>query len=74
MNSNKYCVIMAGGTGTRFWPLSTKSKPKQFLDILGTGRTLLQQTFDRMVRVCPPENVFIVTNEIYKEIVSEQWK
>ena len=72
MKSNKYCVIMAGGTGTRFWPLSTKQKPKQFLDILGTGRTLLQQTFDRMVRVCPAENVYIVTNEIYKDIVSEQ--
>lgn len=72
MKSNKYCVIMAGGTGTRFWPLSTKSKPKQFLDILGTGRTLLQQTFDRMTRVCPAENVFIVTNEIYRDVVSQQ--
>ncbi len=63
---------MAGGTGTRFWPLSTKSKPKQFLDILGTGRTLLQQTFDRLIQVCPVENVFIVSNEIYKDIISEQ--
>ena len=72
MKSNKYCVIMAGGTGTRFWPLSTKSKPKQFLDILGTGRTLLQQTYDRMIRVCPVENIFIVTNEIYRDIIFEQ--
>ena len=72
MESNKYCVIMAGGTGTRFWPLSTRSKPKQFLDILDTGRTLLQQTFDRMTRICPAENVFIVTNEIYNEVVANQ--
>jgi mannose-1-phosphate guanylyltransferase len=63
---------MAGGTGTRFWPLSTRSKPKQFLDILGTGRTLLQQTFDRMSRVCPIENIFIVTNELYREIIEDQ--
>jgi len=72
MKSNKYCVIMAGGTGTRFWPLSTRNKPKQFLDILGTGRTLLQQTFDRMIRICPVEHVFIVTNEIYREVVADQ--
>ena len=72
MESNTYCVIMAGGTGTRFWPLSTKHKPKQFLDILGTGRTLLQQTFDRLSRVAPVENIYIVTNEIYNDIIKEQ--
>lgn len=72
MESNNYCVIMAGGTGTRFWPLSTKTQPKQFLDILGTGRTLLQQTFDRLINVCPPKNIYIVTNEIYDKIVKAQ--
>jgi mannose-1-phosphate guanylyltransferase len=63
---------MAGGTGTRFWPLSTKKKPKQFLDILGTGRTLLQQTFDRLTKISPIQNIYIVTNEIYHDIIREQ--
>lgn len=63
---------MAGGVGSRFWPLSKTKKPKQFLDILGTGRTLLQQTFDRFIRVCPKENIYIVTNEIYAKQVAEQ--
>jgi mannose-1-phosphate guanylyltransferase len=63
---------MAGGTGTRFWPLSTKSKPKQFLDILGTGRSLLQMTFDRFKKICPVENIFIVTNERYNKVIKEQ--
>ena len=63
---------MAGGTGTRFWPLSKIEKPKQFLDILGTGRTLLQQTFDRFAEICPKENIYIVTNEIYIELTKEQ--
>ena len=49
MDKNNYCVIMAGGIGSRFWPLSKTQRPKQFLDILGTGRTLLQQTFDRFI-------------------------
>jgi mannose-1-phosphate guanylyltransferase len=68
MNKNSYCVIMAGGIGSRFWPYSRTSKPKQFLDILGTGRTLLQQTFDRFSKIMPAENILIVTNKIYKEI------
>ncbi len=63
---------MAGGIGSRFWPLSRHEKPKQFLDILGTGKTLLQQTFDRMNHICPAENILIVTNDVYKKIVIEQ--
>jgi mannose-1-phosphate guanylyltransferase len=72
MQQNNYCVIMAGGVGSRFWPLSRTRKPKQFLDILGTGRTLLQHTFDRFAKICPKENILVVTNEIYTELVSEQ--
>lgn len=63
---------MAGGIGSRFWPLSKNSKPKQFLDILGIGKTLLQQTFERFEKICPYENIYIVTNEIYKDLVVEQ--
>ena len=63
---------MAGGVGSRFWPLSRMNKPKQFLDILGTGRTLLQMTFDRFKSVCPIENIYIVTSSIYKETINEQ--
>ena len=63
---------MAGGIGSRFWPISKTKKPKQFLDILGTGRTLLQQTFDRFIKICPKENIYIVTNEIYANQVAEQ--
>jgi mannose-1-phosphate guanylyltransferase len=63
---------MAGGVGTRFWPMSTTSHPKQFLDILGTGRTLIQQTFDRFKDLCPPENIYVVTSEIYETLVGEQ--
>ncbi len=63
---------MAGGIGSRFWPLSTTRKPKQFLDILGIGRTLIQQTFDRFNKIIPAENIYIVTNELYKDIILEQ--
>jgi len=63
---------MAGGVGSRFWPLSRLNKPKQFLDILGTGRTLLQITFDRFSTICPVENIYIVTSELYKNTVLEQ--
>lgn len=72
MNKNNYVVIMAGGIGARFWPMSRTAHPKQFIDILGTGKTLIQQTFDRFMTVCPKENVYIVTNEIYKEMILEQ--
>lgn len=63
---------MAGGVGSRFWPLSRSAKPKQFLDILGTGKTLLQQTFDRFKNICPTENIFIVSNRDYKNVILEQ--
>ncbi|MBK6835628.1 MAG: mannose-1-phosphate guanylyltransferase [Bacteroidetes bacterium] len=69
---NQYCIIMAGGVGSRFWPMSKTNHPKQFLDILGTGRTLLQQTFDRFEGICPPENIYIVTSDQYKELVYQQ--
>ena len=63
---------MAGGIGSRFWPMSRAEMPKQFLDILGTGKTLIQQTVDRFKTICPVENILIVTNEQYKSIVLEQ--
>lgn len=69
---NQYCIIMAGGVGTRFWPMSTTNHPKQFLDILGTGKTLIQQTFERFKELCPAENIYVVTNDIYEQLVSEQ--
>ncbi|MDP3461721.1 MAG: mannose-1-phosphate guanylyltransferase [Bacteroidales bacterium] len=72
INKNNYCVIMAGGVGARFWPMSKTSKPKQFIDILGIGKTLIQMTFDRLCSICPPENVYIVTNDIYRDQVLEQ--
>ncbi len=69
---NRYVIIMAGGVGSRFWPLSRRKKPKQFLDILGTGETLIQQTFRRFKSICPAENIFIVTSEEHKNLVTEQ--
>ena len=69
---NNYCVIMAGGIGSRFWPMSRTAFPKQFIDILGTGQTLIQQTFDRLLKLAPKENIYIVTNDIYKSLVIEQ--
>ncbi len=67
-----YAIIMAGGVGTRFWPMSTTQQPKQFLDILGTGQTLLQQTYHRMSKVCPNENIFVVTSNSYEDLVRSQ--
>jgi len=67
-----YCVIMAGGIGSRFWPLSKSDMPKQFLDILGTGRTFLQQTYDRLKKICPNENFYVVTSVDYKDLVMRQ--
>ena len=72
MDSNRYCVIMAGGIGSRLWPLSRKGYPKQFHDILGCGRTLLQQTYDRYSRIVPKENIIVSTNIEYSELVREQ--
>jgi mannose-1-phosphate guanylyltransferase len=70
--NNKYCVIMAGGIGSRFWPMSRHSHPKQFIDVLGIGRTLLQHTYDRFLKLCPKENIFVVTNDVYIPLVQEQ--
>lgn len=67
-----HLVIMAGGIGSRFWPMSTPSCPKQFVDVLGCGRTFIQLTVDRFEGVVPPENVWVVTSEAYKDIVAEQ--
>lgn len=72
MDNNRYCVIMAGGQGTRLWPLSRKAMPKQFLDLLGCGRTLLQQTYDRYCRIVPHENIIVATHVDYTDIVREQ--
>jgi mannose-1-phosphate guanylyltransferase len=69
---NNYCIIMAGGVGSRFWPFSRNDRPKQFLDFFGTGRTLLQLTFDRLRHVVPAENILIVSNIIYKDLILEQ--
>jgi len=70
--NNNYVAIMAGGVGTRFWPASRSDKPKQFLDILGIGKSLLQMTFERACKLVPPENVLIVSNKNYKEIIHTQ--
>ncbi len=70
--SNNHLVIMAGGIGSRFWPMSTQNYPKQFIDVLGCGRTLIQLTVDRFQGVCPLENVWVVTSEKYAATVKEQ--
>ena len=72
MDKNNYCVIMAGGVGSRFWPLSRTNYPKQFLDIMGTGKTLIQQTFELFCKIMPRENIIIVTNDLYKDVTTEQ--
>ena len=72
MNKNYYAVLMAGGVGSRFWPVSTTDNPKQFHDMLGTGRTLIQKTFDRLNRFIPTENILILTNARYNELVLQQ--
>lgn len=69
---NNHIVIMAGGIGSRFWPLSTPEYPKQFIDILGCGRTLIQLTVDRFKGICPIQNFWVVTNAAYVEIVRQQ--
>lgn len=71
-NKNYYAILMAGGIGSRFWPLSTERFPKQFHDILGTGETLIQKTFDRLARLIPKENIFILTNALYRDLVFRQ--
>ena len=70
--SNNYAVIMAGGIGSRFWPMSKSSFPKQFIDILGTGESLIQQTYNRLSKICPVENILVVTNSKYKKLCRDQ--
>ena len=72
MNKNYYAIIMAGGVGSRFWPVSTAEFPKQFHDMLGAGDTLIQKTFSRLSKLIPVENILILTNERYNSIVLEQ--
>lgn len=72
MNKNYYAILMAGGVGSRFWPVSTAEFPKQFHDMLGTGETLIQRTFSRLAKIVPKENIFILTNERYNDLVLEQ--
>lgn len=70
-DNHNHLVIMAGGVGSRFWPMSTVEKPKQFIDVLGTGRTLIQMTLDRFKGICPMTNVWVVTNKRYADVVKE---
>ncbi|WP_394758312.1 mannose-1-phosphate guanylyltransferase [Flavobacterium sp.] len=72
MNKNYYAILMAGGVGSRFWPVSTAEFPKQFHDMLGSGETLIQKTFSRLAKLIPVENILILTNESYNHIVLEQ--
>ena len=72
MSNHHYVAIMAGGVGSRFWPGSREARPKQFLDMLGTGKSLLRLTFERFLPICPASHIFIVTNIQYKDLVKEQ--
>jgi mannose-1-phosphate guanylyltransferase len=72
MNKHHYVAIMAGGIGSRFWPMSRTNYPKQFLDILNTGKTLIQSTYERFAAFIPPENIFVVTSQEYIPIVQDQ--
>ena len=72
MNKNYYAILMAGGVGSRFWPVSTTEFPKQFHDMLGSGETLIQKTFSRLAKLIPTENILILTNENYNQLVLEQ--
>ena len=72
MNKNYYAILMAGGVGSRFWPVSTSDFPKQFHDMLGSGDTLIQKTFSRLSQIIPIENILILTNEKYNSLVLEQ--
>ena len=71
-NKNNYCIIMSGGVGSRFWPFSKENKPKQFLDFFGSGRSLLQSTYDRFEKIVLPENIYIVTNDAYADMTKMQ--
>ncbi|WP_276497878.1 mannose-1-phosphate guanylyltransferase [Pontibacter litorisediminis] len=72
MDNNTYVVIMAGGIGSRFWPYSRTNYPKQFHDVLGIGQSMLQTTAQRFADICPPENIFVVTNKDYEALVKKQ--
>jgi mannose-1-phosphate guanylyltransferase len=72
MNKNHYVIIMAGGVGSRFWPVSRTSLPKQFIDVLGTGKTLIQNTYDRFKQIVPEANIYVLTNHKYVNLVQEQ--
>lgn len=72
INPHRYCVIMCGGIGSRFWPYSRASRPKQFIDFLGTGRSLLQMSYDRVLEIVPRENILLLTNEQYADEISRQ--
>lgn len=70
--NNTYVLIMAGGVGSRFWPKSRNNFPKQFIDILGIGKSLLQLTYERFLKICPAEHIYFLTNEIYTDLIKEQ--
>jgi mannose-1-phosphate guanylyltransferase len=72
MNRDNFAILMAGGVGSRFWPVSTAQRPKQFRDLLGKGETLIQTTFNRLTALVPPENIYILTNKKYETLVKEQ--
>lgn len=72
MDNKTYAVIMAGGIGSRFWPMSTENKPKQFQDFLGTGKSLIRMSFERFLAICPLENIFIVSNQAYQALIQEE--
>lgn len=72
INNHRYCVIMCGGIGSRFWPYSRSNRPKQFIDFFGTGRSLLQMSYERILPIVPPQNIIVVTNELYAPLVKEQ--
>ena len=72
MQNRNHLVIMAGGIGSRFWPMSTDERPKQFIDVLGVGRSLLQLTMDRFEGVIEKDNIWVVTNKKYADVVREQ--
>ena len=72
MKNNNYALIMAGGVGSRFWPVSRESFPKQFHDLLGSGKSLLQSTFDRLEKIVPAQNIYVLTNEMYQNLVLDQ--
>jgi mannose-1-phosphate guanylyltransferase len=72
MNKDNFAILMAGGVGSRFWPVSTQKHPKQFRDLLGTGETLIQTTFRRLTAFVPAGNIYVLTNKEYKDLVEEQ--